>query len=236
MHNSTQSNPAMFNPFVELVTVCILMNANHVQDSTEEDRERTAQYQGNRQRAELQASVTDLPAYLASLDMKLVWRRFDMMGLSRTVQLINKTNQFNLTTQRYTEAEVTALAANPAGFALALRLTDCFGDNGIIAVIIGRPADMDIEIDTWLMSCRVLGRGVEAACLNLIAAEAAARGAQRLIGRYRATEKNAMVADHYPGLGFAILDRDADGGGRFALPLAGFVPTETFIATKDENP
>ncbi len=200
---------------------------------TDDDRARAAQYQDNLTRSALRANATDLDAYLRGLDMRLTWRRVDTLSLARTTQLINKTNQFNLTTRRYGEAEVAALAADPAGFALALRLIDCFGDNGVIAVIIGRPSGPDIEIDSWLMSCRVLGRGVEATCLNLVAAAAAARGAQRLIGIYRPTAKNAMVAEHYPGLGFSVIERGADGS-RFALSLANFVPAATFIATEEE--
>lgn len=201
---------------------------------TEEDRERTAQYQGNRQRAELQASVTDLPAYLASLDMKLVWRRFDMMGLSRTVQLINKTNQFNLTTRRYSEDDVRAVMADDRAFGLQLRLLDRFGDNGVIAIVIGKMQDDDgMLIDTWLMSCRVLGRQVEPTTLNLVAAEARRLGAARLIGEFRPTKKNAMVKDHYGRLGFDPLGTTDDGGSRAVLDLAGFSPAATFIAVQE---
>ncbi|HUZ62656.1 MAG TPA: HAD-IIIC family phosphatase [Acetobacteraceae bacterium] len=196
---------------------------------TAEDRERTSQYQQNRARESLRASATDLPAYLRGLEMELVWRRFDRVGLSRTVQLINKTNQFNLTTQRYSEDEVLAVMDDPRAFGLQLRLLDRFGDNGIIAIIIGRMQDRDdLLIDTWLMSCRVLGRQVEPTTLNLIAAEANRLGAARLLGEYRPTKKNGMVKDHYPRLGFA-----PDGEHRHILPLAGFTPAETFITVKE---
>ena len=105
---------------------------------TEEDRERTSQYQGNKARDALKAAVTDLPSYLRGLEMQLVWKRFDRVGLQRIVQLINKSNQFNLTTRRYTEEDVIAVMADPDAFGLQLRLLDRFGDNGIIAIIIGR--------------------------------------------------------------------------------------------------
>ncbi len=139
---------------------------------TDEDRERTAQYQGNRARDALKAAVTDLPSYLRGLEMRLVWKRFDKIGLQRIVQLINKTNQFNLTTRRYTDEDIVAVMGDPDAFGLQLRLLDRFGDNGIIAIIIGRlqPDVKDLYIDTWLMSCRVLGRQVEPTTLNLIAA------------------------------------------------------------------
>jgi len=170
---------------------------------TDEDRERTRQYQGNRARDALKAATTDLGAYLRGLEMELIWRPFDRVGLQRTVQLINKTNQFNLTTRRYTDEDVQALMQDPRAFGLQLRLLDRFGDNGIIAIVIGRMQDTtdplpgDLLIDTWLMSCRVLGRQVEPTTLNLIAAEAQRLGAKRLIGEYIPTKKNAMVKDHY---------------------------------------
>jgi len=201
---------------------------------TEDDRARSSQYQTNRERDALRATATDLPSYLRSLDMRLIWRRFDQIGLQRTVQLINKTNQFNLTTRRYTEDDVQAIMRDPRAFGLQLRLLDRFGDNGIIAILIGRmTTDTDLLIDTWLMSCRVLGRQVEPTSLNLIAAQARALGATRLIGEYLPTKKNAMVCDHYAKLGFAPLDADASGATRAVLDLTGFVPADTFIDVKE---
>jgi FkbH-like protein len=199
---------------------------------TDEDRTRTGQYQGNRRRAALKSSATDLGSYLRGLEMRLLWRRFDRVGLARTVQLINKTNQFNLTTRRYSDAEMLAVMADPRAFGLTLRLIDRFGDNGIIAIVIGRLAEggCDLLIDTWLMSCRVLGRQVEPATLNLVAAGAQALGARRLVGEYIPTPKNAMVREHYPRLGFAP---DGDGG-RYTLDLCGFTPRETFIELAEE--
>jgi FkbH-like protein len=197
---------------------------------TEEDRERGGQYQGNRLREALRSSTTDLPSYLRGLEMRLVWRRFDAIGLSRTVQLINKTNQFNLTTRRYTEAEVQAVMEDDRAFGLQLRLTDRFGDNGIISIIIGKmQPDDELLIDTWLMSCRVLGRQVEPTTLNLIAEQAKALGARRLVGEYIPTKKNAMVKDHYAKLGFLVTETDETGASRAMLELDRFSPAETFI-------
>jgi FkbH-like protein len=203
---------------------------------TDEDRERTSQYQGNKAREALKASVTDLPAYLRGLEMELIWKRFDRIGMQRIVQLINKSNQFNLTTRRYTEEDVIAVMADPDAFGLQLRLTDRFGDNGIIAIIIGRLRDRgqgghekDLYIDTWLMSCRVLGRQVEPTTLNLIAQEARKLGAHRLIGEYIPTKKNGMVKDHYAKLGFSVMETDSSGGNLNVLDLASFEPAETFI-------
>lgn len=197
---------------------------------TEEDRERTGQYHSNKGREALRASVTDLEGYLRGLEMQLVWKRFDRIGLQRIVQLINKSNQFNLTTRRYTEEDVLAVMADPEAFGLQLRLLDRFGDNGVIAIVIGRlREDGDLVIDTWLMSCRVLGRQVEPTTLNLIAQEAKKLGARRLVGQYVPTTKNGMVRDHYAKLGFAVMEADAAGGSRSLLDLAGFQPAATFI-------
>jgi FkbH-like protein len=200
---------------------------------TDEDRERTRQYQGNRARDALKASTTDLPSYLRGLEMELIWRSFDRIGLQRTVQLINKTNQFNLTTRRYTDEDVQALMENPQAFGLQLRLLDRFGDNGIIAIVIGKMQNAgDLLIDTWLMSCRVLGRQVEPTTLNLIAAEAQRLGAKRLIGEYIPTKKNGMVKDHYAKLGFTVVETEASGASRAVLDLTGFTPADTFIDVK----
>ena len=201
---------------------------------TEEDRERTAQYHGNRAREALREGATDLESYLRGLEMELTWRRFDRVGLARVVQLINKSNQFNLTTRRYTEEDVLAVMDDPRAFGLQLRLLDRFGDNGVIAIVIGRmDAGGDCDIDTWLMSCRVLGRQVEPTTLNLIAAQATALGARRLVGRYVPTKKNAMVRDHYAKLGFTVTETAPDGASRAVRDLAGFVPVPTFIHVRE---
>jgi FkbH-like protein len=197
---------------------------------TDEDRERTAQYQENRAREQLRASVSDLDSYLRGLDMRMVWKRFDSVGLQRIVQLINKTNQFNLTTKRHTETDVQAIMADENSFGLQIRLLDRFGDNGIIAIVIGRMIEAGIvDIDTWLMSCRVLGRQVEPTTLNLTAALAKELGAGRLRGTYVPTRKNGMVRDHYAKLGFTVVRQDADGGSVAEIDLAAFVPAPTFI-------
>lgn len=197
---------------------------------TEEDRARTGQYIGNQARDALRESATDLEGYLRGLEMQLVWRRFDRVGLQRTVQLINKTNQFNLTTRRYAEADVLAVMDDKRAFGLQLRLLDRFGDNGVIAIVIGRLDDAGVcEIDTWLMSCRVLGRQVEATTLNLVAEMARALGARRLVGVYAPTKKNGMVRDHYERLGFSVTERGEDGGSRAVLELAGWAAAPTFI-------
>ena len=197
---------------------------------TQEDRIRSERYRSDGARQMLRVEATNLDDYLAGLRMQLVWCRFDRMGLSRIVQLINKSNQFNLTTRRYAETDVLAVMRDPAAFGLQFRLQDRFGDHGIISVVIGRLQEDDtVFIDTWLMSCRVLGRRVEAAALGVVAAAARELGARRLVGEYIPTARNAIVKDHYPQLGFAGEDADAGGSRRFVLDLAGFTPAATFV-------
>jgi FkbH-like protein len=199
---------------------------------TPEDLERGRLYQSNLARETLRASVTDMDSYLRDLQMKLVWSRFDTTGLARTTQLINKTNQFNLTTRRYSEDEVAAVMNDHAAFGLQLRLLDRFGDNGIIGIVIGRRVADDatsVIIDTWLMSCRVLGRGVEAATLALVVSAAQRLGATRLIGEYLPTKKNGMVREHFPKLGFAALSEEPNGATRWVLDVKTFAAPQNFI-------
>ncbi len=196
---------------------------------TAEELERGGQYRANLAREDLRASHTDLEGYLRSLNMELRWQPFDRIGLQRIVQLINKTNQFNLTTRRYTEAEVLSVMSTPGALTLQLRLIDSFGDNGIIGLVIGKPDGSTIRLDTWLMSCRVLGRQVEEATMNLVAAEAQHLGASRLVGEYLATKKNGMVRDHYRKLGFRAAEAGEDGSSTWELDLEAYRPFDTFI-------
>ncbi len=168
-----------------------------------EDLNRASFYQDNAKRASLQKQAGGVDAYLASLDMTITFQPFDGKGRARIVQLINKSNQYNLTTRRYTEPEILEVERDPEVFTLQVRLADIFGDNGMISVVICRPAGNETwEIDTWLMSCRVLGRKVEQMVLRKILEHARAAGIYRLIGTYRPTGRNKLVVDHYPKLGF----------------------------------
>jgi FkbH-like protein len=191
-----------------------------------EDRLRVESYAADSQRAEVMARARDLGDYLASLEMVIRFSPFDDQGRQRITQLINKTNQFNLTTRRYTESEVAAMQADASMFTLQVRLADKFGDLGMIGVVICRPVPDDgrsWEIDTWLMSCRVLGRQVEQAMLAKVASEARDRSIDRLIGTYIPTAKNAMVADHYGKLGFERISGPEEPATRWQLNVSEFV-------------
>jgi len=190
---------------------------------TAEDRERAEQYRSNAMRAALEGSTSNVAEYLDSLAMVATFSRFDAVGRARITQLINKTNQFNLTTRRYTEAQVQAVEDDAAGLGLQIRLADRFGDNGMISVIVCRAEGDDWFIDTWLMSCRVLNRKVEQATLNELCAQARQRGLRRLVGEYIASGRNGMVAEHYARLGFTPLER-GEASSRWVLELAGHAP------------
>jgi FkbH-like protein len=187
---------------------------------TEEDRVRVEQYRANADREQIRQNSTDISGYLEALNMELTWREVDGVSLPRVVQLINKTNQFNLTTKRYTEADVRQLAEDPNVIGMHLRLTDRFGDNGIIAVVIGKlVAEGNLLIDSWLMSCRVLGRQVEETTLNILVDQAKTLGAKNLIGEYVPTPKNSMVKEHYAKLGFTPI---GNGSSQWILDLSTY--------------
>lgn len=184
---------------------------------TAEDRSRTAMIQRASQRERAAAAAPSHADFLASLGLRV--RVFAPTGaqLGRVTQLINKTNQFNLTTIRRDEAEVTRLAASPDHRLYAAEVSDRFGDYGLVAVAVVATGSPSWEVDTLLMSCRVLRRGLEDAILQCVADDAHAAGATTLLGSYRPSAKNGQVASFYPDRGFR-----ATGEGRFEadLPLA----------------
>jgi FkbH-like protein len=203
---------------------------------TADDAARARSYAGNAAREAAMATATDMEGYLRGLAMRMPVAPVSARNLARVTQLINKTNQFNLTTRRRDEAEVERLAADPASVAMAFSLDDRFGENGLISVVLARPdescAPDELLIDTWLMSCRVLGRGVEAAVLGVMAEEARRRGARALVGEYRPTPKNGLVREHYATLGFEPLpppSNAAAGASFWRFRLDGAPPPAHFI-------
>ena len=179
---------------------------------SQEDTQRADFYQNNARRVTLQKQAGDLDAYLASLNMEITFQPFDATGRARIAQLISKSNQFNLTTRRYSETEVAQLECKAEIFTLQVRLSDIFGDNGMIGVVICRSRPYAVwEVDTWLMSCRVLGRGVERMVLRELLDHARRDGVRTLIGTYRPTDRNKLVERHYERLGFDRTATQADG-------------------------
>jgi FkbH-like protein len=190
-----------------------------------EDLDRARYYQENAKRLSLQKQVDGVDAYLASLEMVVNFQPFDATGRARIVQLINKSNQYNLTTRRYTDPEVNQVETDPNIFTLQVRLADIFGDNGMISVVICRLGEQAVwEIDTWLMSCRVLGRKVEHVVLHEILQHARSAHIQKLVGFYRPTDRNKLVADHYARLGFTKVEENESGLTRWELAVEGAEP------------
>ena len=167
-----------------------------------EDLARAELYANNNQRVALATAFTDYGEYLDSLEMSAEIDCFKPIYLDRIAQLTNKTNQFNLTTHRYTLAELEAISADPQYIGLYGKLVDRFGDNGLVCVVLGRKEGRSLHMDLWLMSCRVLKRDMELAMLNSLAARAIEMDIRSIYGYYLPTPKNGMVAKFYHQLGF----------------------------------
>ncbi len=168
-----------------------------------DDLNRSAYYSSNAQRNLYQAGFRDYGEFLASLEMTAEIAPFSSVYLERITQLVNKTNQFNLTTKRYTSAEVETMARDSNFVTLYGRLSDRFGDNGLVSVLVGRVVGASLEIDLWLMSCRVLNREMELAMFDALIEQCQARGVHTIVGVFIPSKKNKMVADHYLKLGFS---------------------------------
>jgi FkbH-like protein len=210
----------------------LLANAGYFEaiGLSEEDLARADFYQANAERISLQ-KVGNLEEYLRSLHMVATISPFDAVGRVRIAQLINKSNQFNLTTRRYSESDIEAFENDPAKYCLQIRLADRFGDNGMISVVIFDIAPQEWSCDTWLMSCRVLGRRVEELVLATVAQAAKSAGARRLTGIYIPTKKNMLVTDHFAKLGFTKMSDLPDGGTSWTLDLENYISPELPMQT-----
>lgn len=176
-----------------------------------DDLNRSAQYAANEERAALGTTYASYGEYLAALAMRAEIAPFRDVYLERITQLTNKTNQFNLTTRRYTASEIARIASDPQYITLYGRLEDRFGDNGLVSVVIGRKEGATLHLDLWLMSCRVIQREMEFAMLDVLVERAREAGIERLTGYYLRTAKNNLVADHYDKLGFERIGASEDG-------------------------
>lgn len=196
-----------------------------------EDLSRAALYEVRAAGVSAQAQFADYGEYLDSLSMSAEIGAFREVYLERIAQLTNKTNQFNLTTRRYTLAEMEMISRDGEKYiTLYGRLSDRFGDNGLISVVVGRRAASILHLDLWLMSCRVLKRDMELAMLDAVIEDAAAAGIETLLGYYIPTPKNGMVADHYQKLGFEqMATPDANSSSAWKLRVAGYLPRNRHI-------
>src|SRR5947209_9040045 len=200
---------------------------------TTEDVARLTLYKQEAERQALRSTTTDMDAYLSSLEMEAEINQFRSLDVPRIAQLINKSNQFNLTTRRRTENEVRAIAESGAP-AFTVRLKDRFGDHGLIAIVVLEIAAETAIVDTWLMSCRVLKRQVEELTLNEIVRLTDLHGCTRIVGRYLPTSKNGMVRDLYPRLGFRMIS-EAPECSEFELELASATPMNTYIKLEEKE-
>ena len=190
---------------------------------SDEDRKRADGYTANALRAEVKAKTRNLGEYLDSLEMVIRHAPFNPVDRPRIAQLINKSNQFNLTTRRYAEPAVAAIESDQRKHTFQTRLRDRFGDFGIIGIMIAEAGDDgNWDIDTWLMSCRVLGRKVEWSVLTALVQAATLSNASCITATYLPTPKNAMVAEHFDNLGFSRTSVSADGAVRYRLRVCDF--------------
>jgi FkbH-like protein len=178
---------------------------------SDEDRKRTAMYRSDRQRKELERSTGSLADYLAGLETRAEFGPPRRTEIARVAQLTQKTNQFNLTTRRYSEGEITALAAGSDSEVTRLSAADKVSDLGLVGVAITRYQDDVAEIDSFLMSCRALGRGLEDGLLHIVADSARRRGAATVRGVFRKTKKNDLCVDFYERNGFARTESTPEG-------------------------
>lgn len=191
-----------------------------ITELSEDDLKRNEMYRSNIQRGQLKASYTDYHEYLISLEMRAVIREFEALYMARIAQLVNKSNQFNLTTKRYSQAEIEAIASDDAYITLYGKLADRFGDNGVVSVIIGHVAEGICHIDLWIMSCRVLKRDMECAMFDALIERCTQKGVRELRGYYFPTAKNKMVKDFYGERGFEKIQEDEQGNAqwRYHIP------------------
>ncbi len=178
---------------------------------SEDDRRRSDMYRANRMREKQQTGFADYGEYLKSLGMKGTIRSFEPVYMARIAQLTNKSNQFNLTTRRYTQGEIEQAAADGEYITLYGKLEDKFGDNGVVSVVIGHKKEEELHIDLWIMSCRVLKRDMEFAMMDRLVEESRKEGIERILGYYYPTAKNKMVENFYGLQGFGKIKEDEEG-------------------------
>ena len=206
---------------------------------TADDRSRAEQYSANAERDALLGAAESMDEFLRGLNMTALYGPFTAVDHARVVQLINKTNQFNTTTRRYASEEIAQITDDPDALTLQFRLLDRVGDNGLVSTMILRPTGAEgvLEIENWVMSCRVFGRELEFEAMNIAVEAARERGARALVADYIPTPKNDVISKLYPSLGFIEVDRPAPGNGatRWRLDLADYVTRNTHIIGQEQQ-
>ncbi len=212
-------DPAMYLSYLKS------LNLFETASYSENDKDRTKQYQAEVGRTTMQSNFQNFDDYLKSLEMQATVHPFEEFEFPRISQLTQRSNQFNLRTIRYTEAEIEQIAKDEKYLTLSFSLKDKFGDYGLISVVIMEKQDeKTLFLDTWLMSCRVLKRGMEEFIINQVIETAKANGFSKVVGEYIQTPKNAMVQKIYAKLGFTDL-----GDGKFEVNVDQFNFNKTNI-------
>ncbi|HLX98637.1 MAG TPA: HAD-IIIC family phosphatase, partial [Roseiarcus sp.] len=207
---------------------------------TADDRGRAGQYAANAEREALLGAAESMDEFLRGLKMTAIHGPFTAVDHARIVQLVNKTNQFNTTTRRYAGEEIARIMDDPDSLTLQFRLLDRVGDNGLVSTMILRPGAGDaetLEIENWVMSCRVFGRELEFEAMNIAVETARERGLSAFTADYIPTAKNDVIRELYPSLGFTEIDgpAPANGARRFRLDLADYVPRKTHIVQEEQH-
>ena len=207
---------------------------------TAEDRGRAEAYAANAEREALLGSAESMDDFLRGLAMTVVHGPFTAVDHARVVQLINKTNQFNTTTRRYAGDEIARIMEEPDAVTLQFRLLDRLGDNGLVSTMMLRPTpddDETLEIENWVMSCRVFGRELEFEAMNIAVEAARERGARALVANYLPTPKNDVISKLYSSLGFTEVDAPtrSNGATRWVLDLADYVARKTHIVVQEQK-
>jgi FkbH-like protein len=184
-----------------------------------DDAKRNDMYRENAERARLQSGFENYTDYLLSLEMRGIIKPFEPIYMARIAQLTNKSNQFNLTTRRYTQAEIEEIAGNLDYITLYGKLIDRFGDNGVVSVVIGHKVGNECQIDLWIMSCRVLKRDMEFAMMDTLVKKCRESGIDKIHGDYYPTAKNGMVKDFYALQGFEKVSEDEEGNTEWIFEI-----------------
>ena len=221
--------PEMGNKPEDYIRVLDKMGYFEVTLVSADDSKREKMYKENAQRAKAELSFSNYNDYLLSLNMKAEIGAFVPTYYARIAQLTNKSNQFNLTTRRYTQAEIEEVAANDNFITLYGKLSDKFGDNGLVSVIIGHQKGDSVDIDLWLMSCRVLKRDMEKAMMDKLVSECRRCGVQKLIGHYYPTAKNGMVKDFYASMGFVKVAEDNKKNSNWEIEIDEYMNMNNVI-------
>lgn len=229
--------PAIRAPEIDNVTNYIRMIDHsgffEMTSYSADDVQRMQMYKDNQKRHEMQISCDNYEEYLCSLQMQAEIKAFEPLHVARIAQLTNKSNQFNLTTKRYTVEDIEQVMCDKGTIGIYGRLRDCFGDNGIVSVVIAAIREKECHIDLWLMSCRVLKRDMEFAMMDALVQRCRDREVKQIYGYYYPTKKNGMVKEFYGLMGFEKIDETEERTlWKYDIPSA-YEKKNKFITVED---